>query len=65
MKLNIALGEKQTETRNAITKNIFKVVIIWIINITYIQLCVRNFVLSSVNDKTNFKYFNIMIAHSE
>lgn len=37
MKLNIALGEKKkTETRNAITKNIFKVVIIWIINITYI-----------------------------
>lgn len=36
MKLNIAIGEKQTETRNAITKNIFKVVIIWIINITYI-----------------------------
>lgn len=65
MKLNIALGEKQTETRNAITKNIIKVVIIWIINITYIQLCVRNFVLSSVNDKTNIKYFNIMIAHSE
>ena len=65
MKLNIALGEKKTETRNAITKNIIKVVIIWIINITYIQLCVRNFVLSSVNDKTNIKYFNIMIAHSE
>lgn len=37
MKLNIALGEKQTETRNAITKNIFKVVIIWIINITYMS----------------------------
>ena len=36
MKLNIALGEKKTETRNTITKNIFKVVIIWIINITYI-----------------------------
>lgn len=50
-----------TETRNAITKNICKVVIIWIINITYMQLYLRNFVLSySVNDKTNIKYFNII-----
>ena len=42
-----------------------KVVIIWIINITYMQLYARNFVLSSVNDKTNIKYVNIMITHSE